>query len=688
MIMIMNMTITIMNTSTNMKISLIRAAMGSLLLGGFLHSSFAQNTEQDSAQDFVQDLGSSVVQAESPTHAILDDLREDDDLKGDKLEREISTTIAETIKNEPDVAIRSMGPAAARPVIKGLSGSHVELTEDGAFCGDMSATSPDHAVASEVLTAHRLRVLRDPHILAHSFSAAGGVVQVERRDIPFDDSIFHGYVSWFGETEQPGYATAIGATSSIMGFSLKGELSGRNMRDMETPDGTLKNTEIKNNSGAMGAAYSLGRFKLGASYRWFDSDYGIPGGFIGGHPNGVDIDLWKRDLTLRGLYVPANDARDTLDVTLRVNRYHHKEFEGKKGAVGAEFAVNQENLRLEKLLASLGPLFGIRLGAELDSRSVKMGGYVFTPPTQSYAGSAFAVASTSGWRGLEITVAARLGGAIFRPHESVVADKGTIENRNFALWAFDVEFSQRVGVGKFLTLDVFRTTRAPTIEELYNQGPHLAAYTYERGNHKLDAESGYGSELEYRSYGDLFTWRATAYATYFLNYLAPRATGDTNWSQLLPIYQVSGDEAFLFGGSASVETVAERGIHATASASYVRGIYRNGNDSKNKWSDMSQIPPLKFHGELAYLWEHVRTGAHTDMALAQHKVDKYEERTPGYITFGASLEFRWELELAHYSLVLRGDNLLDADVRNHLSRLKSVMPEKGRNFSALAKIEW
>ena len=64
-----------------MKISLIRAAMGSLLLGGFLHLSFAQNASPDSAQDFVQDLGSSVVQADGPTHAILDGLREDYDLK-------------------------------------------------------------------------------------------------------------------------------------------------------------------------------------------------------------------------------------------------------------------------------------------------------------------------------------------------------------------------------------------------------------------------------------------------------------------------------------------------------------------------------------------------------------------------------------------------------------------------------
>ena len=683
-------------TSTNMNTSLIRAAIGSLLLGGFLHLSFAEITAQDSAQDFVQDLGSSMVQAEKPTHAILDGLREDDDLKKDALERELSTTIAETIKNEPDVAIRSMGPAAARPVIKGLSGSHVEITEDGAFSGDMSATSPDHAVASEVLTAHRLRVLRGPHILAHSFSAAGGVVQVERNDIPFGDSLFHGYVMGYSESAQPGYATAVAANTSVMGVSLKGELSARKMGDMETPDGTLKNTNVENGSGAVGAAYALGRFRFGASYRWFNSDYGIPGGFIGGHPNGVDIEMWKRDLTLRGIYLPANDARDTLEATLRINRYHHKEFEGSRGAVGAEFAVNQENLRLEKLLANLGPLFGIRLGVELERRWIEMGGYVFTPPTQSYAGSAFAVASTSGWRGLEITLAARIGGAFLRPHESVVADKDAIEDRNFGLWALDVEFSQRVGVGKFLTLDVFRTTRAPTIEELYNQGPHLAAYTYERGNHKLDAESGFGGELEYRAYGEHLNVRGSAYGTWFLNHLAPRATGDTNWSQLLPIYQVRGDEALLYGASASVETAAEQGFRAATSASYVRGVYRDANNSNSKgsggsgkkWSDMPQIPPLKFHGDVGYIWEHVRTAALIDFALAQHKVDKYEERTPGYITLGLSLEFRWSLALAHYSIVFRGDNLLDADIRNHLSRLKSVMPEKGRNFSALAKIEW
>ena len=653
--------------------SLIRAAMGSLLCGGFL--SFAY------AQEFVQDLGNSTVIAEQSSETILNGLREDEILKDEKLDRKVSTTIAETIKNEPDIAIRSMGPAAARPVIKGLSGSHVTLTEDGSFCGDMSATSPDHAVASEVLTAHKLRITRGPQILAQSFAAAGGVIQVNHQDIPFDDSLFHGYIANYAETGQPGFATVINANANVLGVSLKGEVSARNMGDMETAKGTLKNTEIENRSFAVGAAYSLDRFKFGASFRSFNSDYGIPGGFIGGHPNGVDIELSKRDFTLQGLYIPA--ARpDTLNVIFRYNQYHHKEFETKK-YVGAEFAVNQANLRIEKFIANSGPFFGIRLGGELDNRSVEMGGYVFTPPTNSYAASLFSIASLNGWNGLEITLSARFGGAFFRPRESVVADKDAIEDRNFALWAFAAEFSQIVAPGKFLTLDVFRTTRAPTIEELYNQGPHLAAYTYERGYHKLDAESGYGAELEFRDYGEHFNWRASTHITWFLNHLAPRATGDTNWSQLLPIYQVSGDDALLMGASASIETSAEQGFYAQAGASYVCGFYQNEN-----WSDMPQIPPFHFHAEMAYIWQHVRAGFNTEFALAQNRLDRYEQRTPGYITFGALLEFHWALTLANYSIILRGDNLFNADVRNHLSRLKSVMPEKGRNISILAKVEF
>ena len=147
--------------------TLIRAVMGSLLCGGFLHFSFAQ--------EFIQDLGNSTVIAEQSSETILNGLREDEVLKDEKLDRKISTTIAETIKNEPDIAIRSMGPAAARPVIKGLSGSHVTLTEDGSFCGDMSATRPRRHQHGICTRAKPPRPLRTTHPRLHHVRCATGI---------------------------------------------------------------------------------------------------------------------------------------------------------------------------------------------------------------------------------------------------------------------------------------------------------------------------------------------------------------------------------------------------------------------------------------------------------------------------------------------------------------------------------
>ena len=39
-----------------------------------------------------------------------------------------------------------------------------------------------------------------------------------------------------------------------------------------------------------------------------------------------------------------------------------------------------------------------------------------------------------------------------------------------------------------------KTFRTPGIEELFSDGPHLAAYSYEIGNAELGSEDGFGTE--------------------------------------------------------------------------------------------------------------------------------------------------------------------------------------------------
>ena len=116
----------------------------------------------------------STVVVESDRNA-YDKLRDETTvIEGEALQRDLSQTLAASLRNETSVAVRSMGPAPARPVIRGMSGDRIMIAEDGMPTGDLSATSPDHAVSVEPFTVERIEVLRGPRLLLKSSSTAGG----------------------------------------------------------------------------------------------------------------------------------------------------------------------------------------------------------------------------------------------------------------------------------------------------------------------------------------------------------------------------------------------------------------------------------------------------------------------------------------------------------------------------------
>src|SRR5690606_33896831 len=73
---------------------------------------------------------------------------------------------------------------------------------------------------------------------------------------------------------------------------------------------------------------------------------------------------------------------------------------------------------------------------------------------------------------------------------------------------------------------LMRSLRMPGIEELYSDGPHLAAYSFEIGNADLDPERGWGVEL----FARYASPRASASFAVFRNmiqeYIFPRNTGE------------------------------------------------------------------------------------------------------------------------------------------------------------------
>ena len=76
-------------------------------------------------------------------------------LSGDELTLALAPTIGETLSGTPGVQSTFFGPAASRPIIRGLGGDRVRVLTDGLANLDASGLSEDHAVAIDPALATR-----------------------------------------------------------------------------------------------------------------------------------------------------------------------------------------------------------------------------------------------------------------------------------------------------------------------------------------------------------------------------------------------------------------------------------------------------------------------------------------------------------------------------------------------------
>ena len=70
----------------------------------------------------------------------------------------------------------------------------------------------------------------------------------------------------------------------------------------------------------------------------------------------------------------------------------------------------------------------------------------------------------------------------------------------------------------------------------------------------------------------------------------------------------------------------------------------------------------------------------------QNQIGEFEEPTEGYavLDFSGQYYAEWGGRLHTFSLTL--ENATDAVYRNHLNRVKEILPEPGRNLRLLHKI--
>lgn len=625
-------------------------------------------------------------------------------VSGAELERRVQGTIAQTLENEPGVAVTSVGPATSRPVIRGLSGDRILVLEDGQRPGDMSSTSGDHAVAIDPVTATQIEVVRGPMSLLYGSSALGGVVNVVRDEVPASlPEHPHGAFTLEGSSVNSGVSGGGFVASHLGNLALRAEASGRTAGDVRTPVGRLVNTAGETINAAAGLAYVGRRGHVGGSYRFYDNSYGIPGGFVGAHPEGVDIEMRRH--TVRGEVETHHRAEDGSPFRLSggYSDYHHVELE-KSGTVGTVFDQNLAELNLIARHGAHGPFTLGAVGGRAQYRDIVTGGSLRTPSTRDVTVAGFLVEEAR--RGpVSLQGGLRYDWARYAPQEEATIFVGgrniPVRPRTFGSVSGSLGLLWTATPGVRIGASLARAYRTPDFNELYSDGPHLAANSYDVGDPELGEETGLGTDVFVRVDRGRVRAEVAAFRNQLSNYIFPSSRGRAELGRQgeRPRFQYTNEDALFTGSDGELEVSLTRYVVLEGTLSYVRARFTSARDSipviapggtDTSFVAASEYPPLipPLHGRVALRHEHPRWFVEGGVRAAarQERTGDFETPTAGYGLADFSAGVRLLAGSRLHSFTLRADNLFDKEYREHLSRTKVIMPQPGRNVSLLYRL--
>lgn len=633
-------------------------------------------------------------------------------LAGDALQDRLAGTIGETLKLEPGVSSTSFGAGASRPIIRGQGGDRVRVLINGVGSIDASSASPDHAVAVEPAQAERIEVVRGAALLRYGSSGSGGIVNVIDGRIPRDmpDGQKDVTVRIGASSVDAGAegAASIDQRAGNFVFHLDGTFRRSDDYDIpvagesraqladegeEVPDDFDENRELDNSfvdtsSLSAGVSYVGDRGFFGVAISDFNSSYGIPGGHGHGEEEHEEGDHEEEEhddeehheegeeeesifIKLDQTRIDVNAGWDFDGPIEKVQLfggyadYKHTEFEG-PGEIGTIFENEGYEVRLEAIQAARGSWRAAH-GLQYRERDFSaIGEEAFVPPSLTQQLGAYS------FHEVEIGNA-HLEGAV-RYEKTDQENSVTGDDRNFNLLSVsaggDIHLSGAVRLGG----TVFRTERAPTTEELFSNGPHLATNQFELGDATLDKEVATGVEAAIRHREGNHNVTLNLFYTDYTDYIFESQTADEEDG--LPVFQFVAEDAEFYGFEAATNTqLASTGafdISADALIEYVRAKTETGN--------LPRIPPLSTLIGLEAESDRLKLRGEWEYVAEANDLAAFELPTDDYNLVNAFLT--WKAPVGGQDVALRFSvlNIFDAEARQHSSFLKDLVPQPGRNF--------
>ncbi|MDX1389658.1 MAG: TonB-dependent receptor, partial [Acidobacteriota bacterium] len=446
--------------------------------------------------------------------------------------------------------------------------------------------------------------------------------------------------------------------------------------DPTSPSGTLPNSAIETESGAVGASWVGDNGFVGVSYRAFDTLYGIPAELDGS----IDIDMKERRWDIRGGFDTEFGPFNGLRFATGFNDYEHTELEGDE--VGTQFFVDHAEGRVEISHGEAGPIVG-GFGLQYRTRDLEaIGDEAFLPPSTEDSAALFALERlTSGAFRYELGLRAERVSADTRA--TVAADPicDDPRSRDFTPVSGSFGFAWLPG-DNVIGISITRGARAPSVEELYSCGEHVATLSFEVGNPDLGEETSLGFDLSYRRREGRVTGEVNVYANRYDDFIFEELVGTPPGG--LPIFRFDQTDADFYG----FEVNALIELHHTDTHDFDLQILGDAVRAEQRVSGepLPFIPPLSLGFNLLYRGNRWYASAGARWYDDQTRVPDFQTPTAGYTMVDATVGYRIVGKGLLHDVSIRGLNLLDEDIRLATSRLKDLVPLPGADVSLIYRL--
>ncbi|HAU79431.1 TonB-dependent receptor [Stenotrophomonas sp. TWI602] len=660
-----------------------------------------------------------------------------DVLAGERLDEQKAGTLGDTVAKLPGVQSTFFGPGVGRPIIRGQEGPRVAVLSNGMGNMDASTVSADHATSIEPFLADQIEVLKGPATLLFGSGAIGGAVNVVdgriARELP--DRPLSGRAELRGNSvndERSGMFRLDGVSGNVVlhvdglvrngddyripGYAVIDGLEDHSGHDHEEGDtdeprrGRLDNSSVRTRAGGVGATWLGDDGYFGVSASTYRTNYGIPNGAHvhadddhdhdhdhdhgdeeEGDEHDVRIDMAQNRFEAKGgIYQPTSFLKN---ITLRTayTDYEHTELEA--GTPATRFTNRGIEGRLEAVQEQIGGwdgAFGLQFG---NSDFGAKGEEAFVPDTATKNIGLFVLQEKQfGAFKLE------LGGR----HDQVKLDPtGDYRARTFdatnlsaaGIWTLNDAVDLRFGIDS--------SERAPTNEELYAAGAHIATRSLEIGDANLKTERGQRVELGIHTHSDRVDFSASIYQTKFKDFIYLADTGVVEslpvrlWTQQDATFKGAEAEALfhLFEGNTGDWDLRVFGdyVKAELDGSGSRSVdiaVPHGDHNHNYTVDLAntgylpRIAPGRVGADLRWAKDGWRASVGAVRYSSQKDVAQNEEPSNGYTLVDAHFAYRWDrTDSNSYEVFLDGSNLTNREVRPHTSLLRDYSPLPGRGVA-------